>query len=95
LRNNYDVKAGAEETVNGVKATKLELVPKDKKAREYAAKVEMWVPAGQAYGVQVKVNQPNGDSVLYTYSEAKLNPGLPETAYTFTAPPGARRENKN
>lgn len=91
LRKAYDLSGGTEETVGGVKTTRLEMVPKDKKAREYAAKVEMWVPVGQSYGVQVKVTEPNGDYNLWTYSDAKVNPALPDSAFDFTAPAGVQK----
>jgi outer membrane lipoprotein-sorting protein len=91
LRKSYDLTAGAEETVAGVKTTHLEMIPKDKKAREYAAKVEMWIPVGQSYGVQVKVTEPNGDYNVWTYTEAKVNPQLPDSAFEFTAPAGVEK----
>jgi len=92
IRKNFDAKAGGEETLIGTKATRLELVPKDKKAKELAAKIEMWVPVGQTYAVQVKTTAPNGDTRTWEYQDAKLNPQLPETAFTFTPPAGTRRE---
>jgi outer membrane lipoprotein-sorting protein len=92
IRKNFDAKAGGEETVMGTKTTRLELVPKDKKARDLASKIEMWVPTGQTYAVQVKTTAPNGDTRTWEYQDAKLNPGLPDSAYVFTPPAGARRE---
>ena len=91
LRKAYDLSGGTEEAVGGVKTTRLEMVPKDKKAREYAAKVEMWVPVGQSYGVQVKVTEPNGDYNLWTYTDAKVNPALPDSAFDFVAPAGVQK----
>jgi outer membrane lipoprotein-sorting protein len=92
IRKNFEAKAGGEETVMGVKTTRLELVPKDKKARDLASKIEMWVPLGQTYAVQVKTTAPNGDTRTWEYQDAKLNPGLPDTAYSFTPPAGTHRE---
>ncbi len=92
IRKNFDAKAGGEDTVMGIKTTRLELVPKDKKARELASKIEMWVPTSQTYAVQVKTTAPNGDTRTWEYQDAKLNPGLPDSAYVFTPPAGARRE---
>lgn len=92
LRKTFDVKGGAEETIAGMKATRLELIPKDKKARDLAAKIEMWVPVGQTYAVQVKTTAPNGDARTWLYEDAKLNPGLPDAAFDFVPPEGTRRE---
>jgi len=95
LRKTYDMKGGAEESIAGTKATHLELIPKDKKAREYAAKVELWVPVGQSYAVQQKVTEPNGDYNLWTYTDAKVNPTVPESSFEFTAPAGAQKRVMN
>jgi outer membrane lipoprotein-sorting protein len=95
LMKDFDAKGGAEETIGGVRATRLELIPKDKKAREYAAKVELWIPVGQTYAIQQKVTEPNGNYTMYSYTDAKLNPALPDSAFTFTAPAGTHREVAN
>jgi outer membrane lipoprotein-sorting protein len=92
LKKAYDLKPGAEETVSGIKCTRIELVPKDKEARKLVAKVELWIPLGQTYAIQQKVTEPNGDYNLWIYTDAKLNPDLPDSAYSFVAPAGVRRE---
>jgi outer membrane lipoprotein-sorting protein len=91
LKRSYDLKLGGEEPVGGVKTTRIELVPKDKEARKVVAMVEMWIPLGQTYAAQQKVTEPNGDYNLWTYAEAKLNPGLPDSAYDFVPPANATR----
>lgn len=95
VRKGYDASAGAEETVNGIKTTRVEMIPKDKKAKEYVAKVELWIPVGQTYAVQQRVTQPNGDFDLQIYNEAKLNPDLPASAFDFVAPPGVKQHVMN
>ncbi len=92
LKKSYDLKQGGEETVGGVKATRLELVPKDKEAKKLVSMVELWIPVGQTYAVQQKVTEPNGDYNLWMYADAKLNPSLPDSAYDFVAPANATRE---
>jgi outer membrane lipoprotein-sorting protein len=91
LRRTYDLRLGGEEVVGGIKTTRIELVPKDRKAREYAVKIEMWIPVGQSHAVQVKVHEPNGDYNQWSYLEAKVNPPLPDSAFTFRAPAGVQR----
>ena len=95
VKRNYDATVGGEETVNGTKATRLELIPKDKEAKKYVSKVELWIPVGQTYAVQQKVTQPNGDFDLQIYKDAKLNPALPTSAFDFVAPPGAKQHVMN
>lgn len=91
LKKTFDVKQGPEETIAGMKATRLDLVPKDKKAAEAAAKVELWIPAGQSYAIQQRITEPNGNYTQYTYTDAKLNPNLPESAFVFQPPAGTKR----
>jgi outer membrane lipoprotein-sorting protein len=92
LKKSYAIKAGGEETVNGTRATRLELVPKDQQVKQRVALLELWIPVGQTYTIQQKASEPNGDYNLYIYSDAKLNPGLPDAAFDFAVPAGARVE---
>lgn len=92
IKKSYDLKLGGEETVAGVKATRIELVPRDKEAKKLVAMVELWMPLEQTYAIQQKVTAPNGDYNLWTYADAKLNPGLPDSAYDFVPPANAKRE---
>jgi outer membrane lipoprotein-sorting protein len=92
LKKSYDLKLGGEETVGGIKATRIELLPKDKEARKLVAMVELWIADGQTYAVQQKVTEPNGDYNLWMYADAKLNPGLPDSAYDFVPPANVTRE---
>jgi outer membrane lipoprotein-sorting protein len=96
VRKTYDATAVGEESVNGIKATKLELIPKDKKVvKDYVAKIELWIPVGQAYAVQQRVTQPNGDFDLQIYNNVILNPSLPASAFDFVPPPGTKQKIMN
>jgi outer membrane lipoprotein-sorting protein len=92
LKKSYDISLGGEETIIGIKTTRIELLPKDKEAKKLVAKVELWIPTDKTYAIQQKVTEPNGDYNLWTYTDAKLNPDLPDSAYSFVAPAGATRE---
>jgi outer membrane lipoprotein-sorting protein len=92
LKKSYDLKLGGDETVNGINATRIELLPKDKEARKLVAKIELWIPMGQTYAVQQKVTEPNGDYNLWMYGDAKLNPPLPDSAYDFVPPANVKRD---
>lgn len=92
LKKTYDVTLGGEEPIGSIKTTRLELMPKDKEARKLVSKVELWIPVGQTYAIQQKVTEPNGDYNLWMYDDAKLNPALPDSAFTFVAPANATRE---
>ncbi len=95
VKKNYDATAAGEETVNGMNTTKLELIPNDKEAKKYVAKVELWIPVGQTYAIQQRVTEPNGDFNLQIYNNAKVNPSLPVSDFDFVAPPGAKQHVMN
>ena len=93
LRRNYAVTAGAEESLGAVRATRLELVPKNKDALKLFAKIELWIPVGQTYAMQQKVTKTGGrDYLMWVYSGGKVNPGLPDSAFEFKAPAGVSRK---
>jgi outer membrane lipoprotein-sorting protein len=92
IAKNYTVKLGGEESINGEKSSRLELVPKAAKVLEQIKKVELWIPADAGHPVQQRFLQPGGDYYLVTYSDLKLNPGLPDTAFQLNLPAGVRKE---
>lgn len=92
LQKAYQVKWLGEESLSGVRTTHIELTPKDKEALKLIAKVELWIPEGQTYAVQQRLTKAGGsDHLTWIYSDAKLNPALPEAAFVFKAPPGVMR----
>jgi len=97
LQKNYQVKWVGEESLGAVRVTHLELTPKDKDALKLITKIEMWIPEGQTYTIQEKLYKAGSrDTLTWIYSDAKLNPGLPDAAFDFKPPPGtARREMRN
>jgi outer membrane lipoprotein-sorting protein len=92
IARNYTVTVGAEESIHGEKTSRLDLIPKSAKVLEQIRKVELWIPQGAGHPVQQRVTEPNGDYYLFTYSEIKLNPGLPESAFRLNLPAGVKEE---
>ena len=92
LRKNYSVKVLNEEVVAGVKASRLELVPKSEKAREYLAKAELWVSHADGRTVQQKFHEPSGDYRLVTYTSIQWNPPLGDSALALALPISVKRE---
>jgi outer membrane lipoprotein-sorting protein len=92
LQKSYGVKWGGEESLGAVRVTRLELTPKDKDALKLITKIELWIPEGQTYTIQEKLYKAGGkDTLTWIYSDAKLNPALPDAAFDFKPPPGAQR----
>jgi outer membrane lipoprotein-sorting protein len=92
LSKSYMVTAGGEDSINGAKATRLELAPKSAKVKEYFSKVELWIPLDAGYPVRQKFHQASGDTTTITYSNPRLNTALTSDALLLKAPVGAKRE---
>ncbi|HUQ95100.1 MAG TPA: hypothetical protein VM120_25710 [Bryobacteraceae bacterium] len=92
LEKNYTLKLGPDETLDGRKTSKLELIPKSEEAREHLKKVEIWFPSESGSPVQQKFYLGSGDYMLVRYSETKLDPNLPEAAVRLRLPSNVKRE---
>ncbi|MEP7355042.1 MAG: hypothetical protein ABI824_17580, partial [Acidobacteriota bacterium] len=91
-RKNYTAKVLGDETIGSVRTTHLELIPKSKDAAKMVEKIELWFPEGKTYAIQEKATLEGGSNYkLWTYSDAKLNPNLADSAYNFTPPANVTR----
>jgi len=97
LQKTYQIKWVGEESLGAVRVTHLELTPKDKEALKLITKIELWIPEGQTHTVQEKLYKAGSkDTLTWIYSDAKVNPGLPDAAFDFKPPAGTPvREMKN
>jgi outer membrane lipoprotein-sorting protein len=91
LRKNYQVTLAGTETLNGVQASRLELIPKSDEVRQYASKIELWIPEGDSNPIQEKVTQPNKDYHLVQFSDRKINPPIPDSDFSLKLPPGVKK----
>jgi outer membrane lipoprotein-sorting protein len=92
IEKDYSVKVVGDDTVGGQKTSRLELTPKSDKARQQIEKVELWIPVDAGHPVQQRFQQPGGDYYLFTYSDIKLNPGLPDSMFHLKVPANAKKE---
>jgi outer membrane lipoprotein-sorting protein len=91
LHKNYDVTLAGTETLNGVRTSRLELIPKSDEVRQYAGKIELWIPEGESNPIQEKVTQPNKNYNLVQFSDRKINPPLPDSDFSLKLPPGVKK----
>jgi len=95
LQNSYEIKEAGTESINGKKATKLELIPKSKDALERLAKAELWFPEDADYPVQQKFYQPNGNFTVVTYSDFELNPSFNQKELELNTPPEVKTDHQH
>jgi outer membrane lipoprotein-sorting protein len=91
LRKDYDIKLVGSENIGSVSTTHIELTPKSTDTRKnYAAKIDLWIPDGQANPIREKLTEPSKDYLLWTYSNLKVNPPLPDSAFRLNLPQGVK-----
>jgi outer membrane lipoprotein-sorting protein len=83
LEQKFNVKYGGQETVNGVKSEKLELVAKDPDVLKLFPKMTIWIDPARGVSVKQLFDEGEGQSRTATYSNIKLNQSLPSDAFTF------------
>jgi outer membrane lipoprotein-sorting protein len=86
LQKSYDLKMAGTETIGGVATTRIEMTPKSDELKKLITKIELWIPEGQDNPVQEKVTEPSKNYELITYSDIKVNPGLPDSAFELKLP---------
>ena len=91
LKADYSLRDLGLETVNGEKATRLELIPKSKPVLQRFPKFELWMSEATGYPAQQKLHEPGGDYAMLVYSDVNINPPLPDSAYKLNLPKGVKR----
>ncbi len=81
LLKSYEVKFQGSETVSGVAAEKLELIPKSVRLRNNIARILLWIDPARGISVQQQLFEPSGDYRLAKYSDIQINQKLPEDVF--------------
>jgi outer membrane lipoprotein-sorting protein len=94
LAKDYAMKVLGTETVAGVPAIRLQLVPKTSETKQYVSMVELWIPdQGDPYPIREKISQPSGDYRLVSYSDVRINPpNVKADALQLKLPAGFKTE---
>ena len=81
LLKSYEVKFQGSETVSGIAADKLELIPKSVRLRNNIARILLWIDPARGISVQQQLFEPGGDYRLAKYSDIQINQKLPEDVF--------------
>jgi outer membrane lipoprotein-sorting protein len=81
LFKSYVLRLVAKETVGGIAADKLELIPKSDRLRNNIARILLWIDPARGVSVQQQFFEPGGDYRLAKYSDIRINQKLPENAF--------------
>jgi outer membrane lipoprotein-sorting protein len=78
LLRSYEVKYLGRETVNGVEAEKLELIPKSARLHNNIARILLWIDPNRGISIQQQLYEPDGNYRLAKYSQIQVNQKLPD-----------------
>jgi len=81
LLKSYDVRYLGTETVSGVAASKLELIPKSVRLKNNIARILLWIDPTHGISVQQQFFEPSGDYRLAKYSDIKIDEKLPDNVF--------------
>ena len=81
LLKSYDAKFLGPETVNGIEAEKLELIPKSARLKNNIARILLWIDPARGVSVQQQFFEPSGDYRMAKYSDIQINQKLPDNAF--------------
>jgi outer membrane lipoprotein-sorting protein len=81
LQKSFDVTYAGDETVDGVKAAKLVLVPKTQKVKNMFSQILLWIDPARGISVQQQFIEPSGDYRLAKYADIKLNQKLGDEVF--------------
>jgi outer membrane lipoprotein-sorting protein len=77
LEKSFDVSFEGYEQAGGVRAAKLNLVPKTAKGKNIFDHIILWIDPARGISVQQQFFEPQGDYRLAKYSNIKLNQSIP------------------
>jgi outer membrane lipoprotein-sorting protein len=81
MLNSFSVSYLGGETVDGIAAAKLDLVPKSEKARNAFGHIWLWIDLANGISIEQKLFAPDGDYRLASYSDIHLNEKIPDSAF--------------
>jgi outer membrane lipoprotein-sorting protein len=84
LAKAFEVTYEGQETINGVAAAKLQLIPKSERVRNTFARILLWIDLDdldRGISVQQQFFEPDGNYKLAKYSAIRLNEKIPNEVF--------------
>jgi len=83
LQNEYQIAWLGQETIDGVNTEKLQLIPKDQKARNLFPKITIWIDPARDVNLKQVFDEGQGLSRVCTYSNIRMNHSIPSSDFSF------------
>ncbi len=88
LQKNFNVTYQGTESVAGAPCSILNLAPKDPKTAAYYALIVLWVKQSSGIPTQYKLQEPNRDYLLVTFTDEKMNQKIADSKFEQKLPSG-------
>src|SRR5579871_2117927 len=95
LKKSYDIKYLREEDLQGDTTAVLELTPRKGVTTAQITKIEMWISEESWLPAQQKFFEPDGDYLMATYSNVKVNRPLSSSIFELSIPESAKHVKMN
>lgn len=83
LMDGFEVSYLGEETIDGVKTEKLQLIPKDAKLRDTFPKISIWVDPTRDVSLKQVFDEGQGLSRVATFTHIELNHSISSSEFAF------------
>ena len=90
LKKAYDISVAGTEKIGSASATHLVLTPKSSDLQRMISRLEVWIAEDRSYPIQEKATEPSQNSHLFSFSDVKINPSLPDSEFELKVPPGTQ-----
>ena len=83
LQDKFDLTYLGQETLDGMKTDKLQLIPKDQRARNLFTKVTIWIDPARDVNLKQVFDEGQGLSRICTYTNIQMNHSISSSEFTF------------
>jgi outer membrane lipoprotein-sorting protein len=83
LQDKFEMTYLGQETIDGVNTDKLQLIPKDQKARNLFPKLTIWIDPSRDVNLKQVFDEGQGMSRVCTYSHIEMNRSISSSELTF------------
>jgi outer membrane lipoprotein-sorting protein len=95
LSDAYNISLGGADVVDGESVTRISMTSKNPEVQKRLTKFELWISGKTGQPVQQKFYEPSGDYNVFTYTNMKINPDLPDSALKPRIPKDYKKEYPN
>jgi outer membrane lipoprotein-sorting protein len=83
MQDEYQITYLGQETIDGVKTDKLQLIPKEQKVRNLFPKITIWIDPTRDVNLKQVADEGQGQSRVSTYSNIQMNHSISSSEFSF------------